>query len=162
MANVNKIENVKCVYCGRVYKYGGSNASIRSHIRQNHGKSCVKDTDWTLTKEKPIPVMRKRKSGWNPMCIHCGKFCDTYNSMVYHMKRTHSVKGMRKDIDWRYGKEGTSTHLTNTSPKTGNAFMNKRIPQAVTPDIQYMDIPIVIRVPISISLGQVQIKQIEE
>jgi len=153
MANVNKIENVKCVHCGRVYKYGGTNASIRSHMRQNHGKSCVVDVDWTYTKEKPIPIMKKQKSEWKPMCLHCGKFCNTYNSMVYHMKRTHSVKGMRKDRDWRHGKEGLSTHLTNTSPKPSK-------PQIITPDMQYIDIPIILRVPIS--LGQVQIKQTEE
>ena len=162
--------NMKCLHCGRVLQAKG----FPMHMKTHEGEPQLPGGDWKKTVQNPTPGKRKRnkkgtKRNKQPLlnecvCLTCGKHKNNYHSMQYHLKTKHKNKKIQQGTDWMYWKDAgkqpypnielARSELADTKTKT------KTKPQVITPDMQYIDIPIILRVPIS--LGQVQIKQTEE
>ena len=123
-------DNSKCMVCGRVYK---NNGSVRSHLKQIHDRNANEGLDWERTDEKPS----SSQSG-------------------YGLREKY-----RKDRKEQINEPIHNNHEWDDEDTEEDKPKRKRQskPQVITPDMQYIDIPIILRVPIS--LGQVQIKQTE-
>jgi hypothetical protein len=81
-------------------------------------------------------------------CLLCGKTYLKHTGMQSHMRTKHNI-GMKKGETWQYFAERAK------SPKRKKTM--KRT--TVTPDMQYIEVPAIIRIPIS--MGPIQIVSIE-
>ena len=81
-------------------------------------------------------------------CKLCDKTTKSQNGLLYHLRSKHPKQpGCRKGVNWEYvGGDGT--------PK-------KKKPQqrTIAPDMQYIEVPAIIRIPVS--MGPIQIVAID-
>lgn len=74
-------------------------------------------------------------------CLHCGIVYKSINSIYTHAKK-HDIHKVTKGKDWRY------------LPKRANKKTEpKKV--ALTPETQFIDIPIVLRIPLTIGKAQI-------
>ena len=95
----------------------------------------------------------------NRQCLLCNKvYGPTKQAISLHMRRKHSEQA-RAMHNWRYTNEPRTeqTWHKSTAAKKAKKAKVKQTPPVILPSMNYVDIPVVLRVPLNI--GQASIVQ---
>jgi len=75
-------------------------------------------------------------------CLICGKITKSYNGMLYHLRNKHAQAHMQKGVNWECEKQPIPRAKKKSKP-------------VIVPNMQYIEVPAIIRIPIS--MGPIQI-----
>lgn len=129
-----KIE-AKCLICGK-------ETSIKAmgyHLIKHHGRGMILGTNWERIGKKTDN--QKYKSTGAYKCKLCNKSYDNMSSITSHLRNVHK-QGTKAGINWE-----------RSTGETKKVAKQKR--QIIVPEMKYIDIPVTLRIPLT--LGQVQI-----
>ena len=136
---VKMVKMAKCKICGNIFKQPG----IWKHMKARHGTTGIQNKNWEYTTSKSSSEKKEPKL----KCLLCQKITKSNSNMLYHLKTEHGEK-MLKGTNWE-----CVGHASKGSPK------KKKSPKVTAPNMQYIEVPAIIRIPIT--MGPIQLVSIE-
>jgi len=151
---MKKKRKYECMLCGkRVTSYSG----IMYHLQRLHNESCTKGTNYQLIGGSKMDVTQ------NIECLLCHQILRGQRALGPHFKKHegYNYEDEQKGKTWEYTSKKAKTPFRKYNPESEKKYKQKlkRGRKIIAPNMQYIDVPAIIRIPIS--LGQVQIVSIE-